>query len=165
MAPERMFSYRASVHRPAAPETFPPPLSGELVHVRIAARDADRAAAFYAALFGWEIGAASPSGTTFRMPGGVEGAFWPNTEPCAAGPELYVRVQALEAVLARAVRLGGARVARPAPWPAGGRVAVLLDTEGNRIGLWECGLCEPEVEKCAESPVGCIRCPDSERPP
>lgn len=145
---------------PAPPLTTAVGPPGELAHVRIAVRDAARAAAFYEAMFGWVIGPASGTGTTFRMPGGIEGAFWPNADPCAGGPELYVRVHGLERLLALAVRLGGARVARPAPWPAGGRVAVLLDTEGNRVGLWELS-----AENLPEYGPGCIRCTDSERPP
>lgn len=111
--------------------------AGGVAHVRIAVRDLGRAAAFYRALFGWAIVGEGPGELRFRAPGGMRGAFWAAGEPSTAGPELYVRVDELDATVKRAVALGGARLARPGPGPGGGRVAQVLDTEGNRVCLWE----------------------------
>lgn len=111
--------------------------AGGVAHVRIAVRDLRRAAAFYRALFGWAIVGEGPGELRFRAPGGMRGAFWADGEPSTAGPELYVRVEGLDAAVKRAVALGGARLARPGPGPAGGRMAQVLDTEGNRVCLWE----------------------------
>lgn len=111
--------------------------AGGVVHVRIAVRDLARAAAFYRALFGWTIEGEAPGELRFRAPGGLGGAFWASGEPSTAGPELYVRVEGVDAVVKRAVELGGARLARPGPGPTGGRVAQVMDPEGNRVGLWE----------------------------
>lgn len=126
--------------------------AGGVAHVRIAARDLGRAAAFYRALFGWEIVGEASGELRFRAPGGMDGAFWAAGEPSTAGPELYVRVVALDEVVRRAVALGGARLARPGPGPAGGRVAQVMDPEGNRVGLWEAGG-EPGVRTGKNDPI------------
>jgi predicted enzyme related to lactoylglutathione lyase len=104
---------------------------GEVVLVCIHVRDSARAEAFYRVLFGWVL-----DGGAFRTPGGLRGVFRKGA-PSTAGPELYVRVPKLEAALARAVSLGGTPLVRPGPGPDGGRIAQVLDPEGNRIGLWE----------------------------
>lgn len=110
---------------------------GQLVHVRIAARDPARAARFYAACFGWRVLSEEATGVRFAAPGGLEGTFWAGGEPSSAGAELYVEVVGIEAVVRLAVELGGLRIARVAPGPGGVRLAQLLDTEGNRVGVWE----------------------------
>jgi hypothetical protein len=117
---------------------------GQLIHVRIAARDPGRAARFYAAVFGWRVLAEEPAGVRFAAPGGLEGTFWRGGEPSSAGAELYVEVVGIEAVVRRAVELGGLRIARVGPGPGGARLAQLLDTEGNRVGVWEAGGGVPE---------------------
>jgi predicted enzyme related to lactoylglutathione lyase len=109
---------------------------GEVVLLRLHAREPARAARFYAGLFGWTVGASTPSGLGFHTPGGLAGVFRVG-EPSTAGPEIYVRVARLEPALARAVELGGVALVRPGPAPDGGRVAQVLDPEGNRIGLFE----------------------------
>ncbi len=106
---------------------------GEVVLIRIHVREPGRAAAFYRALFGWAL---SGSGLVFRTPGGLKGVFR-RGEPSTAGPEIYVGVLDLDGTLRRAVSLGGVTLVRPGPGPDGGRVAQVLDPEGNRIGLWE----------------------------
>ncbi len=109
---------------------------GEVVLLRIHARDPARAACFYAALFGWIVGRPGALGLGFHTPGGLHGVFR-HGEPSTAGPEIYVGVADLAVALPRAVALGGMALVRPGPAPGGGRVAVVLDPEGNRIGLCE----------------------------
>ncbi len=104
--------------------------------LRIHARDPARAACFYAALFGWRVGRPGALGLGFRTPGGLCGVFRQG-EPSTAGPEIFVGVASLEEALPRAVALGGRALVRPGPSPDGGRVALVLDPEGNRIGLCE----------------------------
>jgi predicted enzyme related to lactoylglutathione lyase len=109
---------------------------GEVVLVRIHAREPARAARFYAGLFGWRVGGAGPAGLAFRTPAGLRGVFRVG-EPSTAGPELFVAVASLDAALLQSQALGGSTLVRPGPGPGGGRVAVVLDPEGNRIGLFE----------------------------
>ncbi len=110
---------------------------GRLAHVRISARDPGRAARFYAACFGWQVLRTEGDAVRFSAPGGLEGSFWGGGEPSSAGPELYVEVQGIDLVVRRAIELGGMRIARVGPGPGGVLVAQLLDTEGNRVGVWE----------------------------
>lgn len=107
-----------------------------MVLLRIHARDPARAACFYAALFGWIIGEPGAAGLAFCTPGGLRGVFR-GGEPSTAGPEIFVGVPDLKTAMPRAVTLGGMALVRPGPAPGGGRVAVVLDPEGNRIGLFE----------------------------
>ncbi|MDP2311220.1 MAG: VOC family protein [Pseudomonadota bacterium] len=109
---------------------------GDVVMLRIHARDTARAACFYAALFGWIVGEPGAAGLAFSTPGGLRGVFRQG-EPSTAGPEIFVGVADLGAALRRAVALGAMALVRPGPAPGGGRVAVVLDPEGNRIGLFE----------------------------
>ena len=110
---------------------------GRLAHLRLAVRDLHRAARFYQRCFGWRVTTVEPANLGFLAPGGLEGSFWLGGEPSSAGPELYLEVVAIEAVVRRAIELGGCRIARVGPGPGGVRVAQLLDPEGNRICVWE----------------------------
>lgn len=110
---------------------------GQVVHVRIAARDPRRAAAFYVECFGWRLLAEDAAGVRFEAPGGLRGCFWSGGEPSSAGPELHVAVHGIEQVVKQALARGALRIARIGPGPEGGRLALLLDPEGNRIGVWE----------------------------
>jgi predicted enzyme related to lactoylglutathione lyase len=52
--------------------------------------------------------------------------------------KIYLRVDDLEAYLAKAEQLGGKRVGEPTELPEGwGTVAVLSDPDGNQVGLWK----------------------------
>lgn len=118
---------------------------GCLAHLRLAVLDLERAARFYERCFGWQVTGEAPGVLSFLAPGGLAGSFWLGGEPSSAGPELYVEVVAIEAVVRRAIELGGARIARVGPGPGGVRVAQLLDPEGNRICVWE-GVATPIPE-------------------
>lgn len=110
-----------------------------MAHVRISVADLRRAAMFYGALFGWVIVGETSGELHFLAPDGLRGAFWSSGEPSTAGPEIYIRVASIEDTLKRALELGGARLVRAGPGPRGGRVAQLVDPEGNRVGLWSPG--------------------------
>ena len=110
---------------------------GRVVHLRIAARDPHRALAFYRACFSWVPTTTEAGELGFLTSGGLQGCFWTGGEPSSAGPELYLEVARIEAVIATAITLGGMRIARPTLGLEGGRVAHLLDCEGNRVCLWE----------------------------
>jgi predicted enzyme related to lactoylglutathione lyase len=110
---------------------------GGVARVRIAVRDLDRACRFYVDLFGWSVVRVGPDERELRSPCGLAALLSPAGDPSTAGPELYVRVVSIEAALRRAGTLGGARLARASPPVRGVRTAVVMDTEGNRVGLWE----------------------------
>jgi predicted enzyme related to lactoylglutathione lyase len=114
-----------------------------IVHFDVPAENIERAANFYRQLFGWSIE---------RLPGPMEyygimttdeegrpalgGGMGRNNE-WDTGMMNYVGVSSIEETVARLIGLGG-RVALPrTEVPGHGFLAVFIDTEGNRLGLWE----------------------------
>ncbi|RZS43664.1 hypothetical protein EV193_102645 [Herbihabitans rhizosphaerae] len=106
----------------------------------ITARNAERSRRFYGELFDWEIAVDESmnyglTSTADGVPGGIGETG--DGSPHPAGVVLYFPVEDLDGAVARAERLGGS-IAVPA-WelPGLGRMAVILDVDGNRIGLWQ----------------------------
>ena len=106
-----------------------------VVHWEIVAADAERQAAFYGALFNWDIG----DGPIMQIAPGLGGP-----EPGPAGHirageapavSLYVQVADLRASLERAAELGGSILAEPFDLPGGPTLAAIADPEGNVVGL------------------------------
>lgn len=106
-----------------------------VVHWEIVARDHPRQAAFYRALFNWEIGeepfAQIPAGLGGPEPG-PGGQIRPGGHPAVV---LYVQVRDLRGALARAVDLGGRVVTEPIDFPGGPTLAGIEDPEGNSVVL------------------------------
>jgi uncharacterized protein len=106
-----------------------------VVHWEIVARDPQRQAAFYGALFNWTITA----GPVRQIPAGIGGP-----EPGPGGHirrgdspavTLYVQVRDLRATLARVEPLGGSLVTEPFDVPGGPTLAAIKDPEGNHLML------------------------------
>lgn len=107
--------------------------------IDIQATDAEQARRFYGSLFGWEInvipemnyGVFAPGPE--RLPGGIAQA---TAEGHPVGICTYFTVDDVASALDQAEQLG-AQVAVPA-WtiPEMGTMAVVLDPDGNRVGLW-----------------------------
>lgn len=103
--------------------------------------DHERAQKFYSELFGWQVAADPAMGgyglvDTGAGDGGVGGGIGPGTGD-ETGVKIYVRVDDLDAYLARAEALGGKRLVPPTDLPGDfGRFAVLTDPDGNQVGLW-----------------------------
>jgi uncharacterized protein len=105
--------------------------------------DAERARTFYAGLFGWTAEADPAMGGyalvdtgagESAIGGGIGGA----SDDDPPGVRVYMRVDDLEAYLARAAELGGKRLVEPYELPGGfGTIAVVTDPDGNRVGLWK----------------------------
>jgi predicted enzyme related to lactoylglutathione lyase len=106
-----------------------------IVHWEIVARDSAAQAAFYRALFNWEI-SDGPFKTVAPGIGGPEpgpGGHLRDGE--ASGVVLYVQVGDLATSLARTRELGGQVTAEPFDLPDGPTVAFITDPEGNAVGL------------------------------
>jgi uncharacterized protein len=107
--------------------------------VDITATDAEASRLFYAQLFGWRLQVLEALDYALIDPdaGTLPGGIGRSDATRPAGITTYFSVDDVEATLARAVALG-ATVATP-PWtvPGLGTMAVVLDPEGNRIGLWK----------------------------
>lgn len=106
-----------------------------VVHWEIMARNPERQAAFYRALFNWDIG----NGAIMQIPAGLGGP-----EPGPSGHirqgdrpavVLYVQVRDLRASLARARELGATVVAEPFDVSGGPTLATVNDPEGNPLVL------------------------------
>lgn len=102
----------------------------------------ERAQKFYRELFDWQVSADPAMGGYALVDTGagedaVGGGIGASSEPGDTGVKIYVRVDDLEAYLARAESLGGKRVLPPTPLPGDfGTIAVLTDPDGNQVGLW-----------------------------
>lgn len=109
---------------------------GRLSYLEIPARDAARAAAFYAHVFGWRID--DRGGGDFRFGDGDGLLIGRFARERAAGEGFvpYVYVDGVDAAVARAAAHGGELV--QAPYAEGDlRVARVRDPAGNLVGLWQ----------------------------
>jgi uncharacterized protein len=116
------------------PSVFRP---GGVSYLRIPAADPARAAAFYAAVFGWRVNADRKDPSFEDGTGHVIGHFVADLASAGpAGIRPYVFVDDVRATLERAVAEGGE--VTEAPYPEGDlEVAVLRDPAGNVVGVWQ----------------------------
>jgi predicted enzyme related to lactoylglutathione lyase len=108
---------------------------GGVSYLAIPARDVTRSAAFYQAVFGWEL-RGDPDAPSFSDgTGHVIGHWRTDLEPAGeAGVRPYVYVEDLGAALERAAAQGAEVVE---PYAEGTlRIAVIRDPAGNAIGIW-----------------------------
>lgn len=101
-----------------------------------------RAQKFYAELFDWTI-EASPGLDGYALvdtgagESAVGGGIGASQGPGDTGVKIYMRVDDLDAYLARAEELGGTRLVPPMDLPGDfGRIAIFADPDGNPVGLW-----------------------------
>lgn len=103
----------------------------------IRARDIKRLAAFYSAMFDWEVDTSNPAFA--RIPGGYhESHESPPGGIIVAGDggmSGYIQVVDLQASLARAEELGGSVLTQPFDVPNGPTIARIADPEGNAVGM------------------------------
>ena len=114
---------------------------GQITHIEFPADDTDRAQRFYSELFGWQ----------FQTVPGFEGYFMFNTgaadaiggavgargKATAEKTRMYIETDSIDAVLARVPELGGSVVTARTEIPGQGWYAVITDSEGSEVGLYE----------------------------
>ena len=113
---------------------------GEISHIEFPADDPERAKRFYAAVAGWEFGEAEgfPDYFMFRNGEGSGGAVGKRGSSTGKELRIYITVDSLEDACAAATANGGTVVEQPADIGGGmGRFAVVRDTEGSEVGLWQ----------------------------
>jgi len=110
---------------------------GGVSYLRIPAVDPPRAAAFYAAVFGWSV-RFDPEHPAFEDGSGhVIGHFMSEEKVAGdAGVRPYVYVEDVRETLEAAVAHGG-EIATDAYREGDLTVATFHDTEGNVIGVWQ----------------------------
>jgi hypothetical protein len=104
-------------------------------YLRIPAPDPTKAAAFYGAVFDWEV---DPEGGRFTDGSGhVIGHFVSDIDIAGEdGVRPYVYVEDVERTLAKLSSLGGSSVTPP--YPEGNlKVATFRDPAGNVVGIWQ----------------------------
>lgn len=110
----------------------------KLVHFDIQSTDIEKSKAFYTGLFGWKSQQWSPDYALFEYADGSGGGGFSLVEsipaPCI---EIYIEVEDIEAVLAKAVSLGGT-ISTPKREIGGGMgfLARFEDCCGCLVGLW-----------------------------
>lgn len=115
-----------------------------IVHFDISAENTKRASAFYETLFGWKITDLSGpvpykliETTDAEGNPGVGGGIAKRLEGDAGGITHFIGVEAIDEYLGKVEAAGGTVLQGKIPIPGFGYLAVCLDTEGNRFGLWE----------------------------
>jgi predicted enzyme related to lactoylglutathione lyase len=137
--------------------------------------DPDAAAAFYAGVFGWELGApgempGDPPGRYFvarlrgREVAGI-GSQPADGQPLPPSFNMYVRVDSADDAAAEAQRAGGTILVEPFDAPPAGRMAAIADPTGAPVCVWEPGIRDGAqlVNEAGAWAMSQLRTPDPER--
>jgi predicted enzyme related to lactoylglutathione lyase len=118
---------------------------GQFCWVDLAASDAGRAKDFYGRLFGWTSHDRAANGGVFtclRSAGADVGSLYQLQKahlergvPSHWTP--YIRVADMDETVRRAVALGGEAVVLPFVVAGVARIALILDSVGALVGLWQ----------------------------
>ena len=111
-----------------------------VMQFQILAKDPDRVAQFYAALFGWAVDANNALGYRMLNTGserGINGGIWPSPPEGHAMVSLYIEVDDVAAYVNTAGDLGGSVIIPPQKLPDGDEMAVIVDPEGIPVGLFK----------------------------
>lgn len=110
-----------------------------------------RAKKFYEEVFGWKVAPVPGSGGDYhsaitvasdesgepKVLGGINGGFYKRGTHGLTGTFLEIRVHSIEDHLKKIEKAGGSTVLPRGPISDFGFFAVVKDTEGNTVGLWE----------------------------
>ncbi len=112
---------------------------GRITHIEFPADDMERAKRFYGAVAGWEPAPMEGFSDveffqTAHEEGGAIGRRGTGTGNVV---RVYITVPSLESSLAAVEKHGGSVVEGATELPGMGRYAVVLDSEGSEVALWE----------------------------
>ena len=115
-------------------------MAGKVVHFEIPVDEGDRAVAFYGSAFGWSLERWGPmeywTTTTAGEGEGIGGALT-TRDPASPTPTFYIEVDDIDEALDAIESAGGTRLTERMPIPTVGWSASFVDTEGNRLGIFQ----------------------------
>ena len=111
--------------------------NGKICYLQIPALDVERSAAFYEAVFGWNIRRRDGGDIAFDDTVGQVSGRWITDRPAAPEPGLlvYVMVDSVQATLEKILELGGEVVTPVTAQGPGEAIATFRDPAGNVLGL------------------------------
>lgn len=112
---------------------------GDITHIDIPVADFERASAFYSRLFGWQI--AEIEGfegyPMWQAPNKISGGGLAPREEGFTQPRSYVEVDSIDDTLAAALEMGATVLMEKAPITETSWWAVMVDPDGNTVGLYQ----------------------------
>jgi uncharacterized protein len=122
-------------------------MTGRVVHFEIPFEDRERAGAFYAEAFGWQLNSLPEMGYVLATtgpsdqgpptePGFINGGMLERAAP-VGGPVLVIDVDDIETALETIEKLGGTTVSTKQAVGEMGFSAYFTDSESNLMGLWQ----------------------------
>lgn len=125
-------------------------MKNSVAHFEIYADDPDRLGRFYTTLFDWSLQPVPGMDYTWvktvdtdergmpTQPGGINGGFMKRPPGYDTRAWVsYVNVESVDATLKRARELGAKVTKEKGAVPGMGWYAMILDPEGNPLGLWQ----------------------------
>jgi predicted enzyme related to lactoylglutathione lyase len=112
--------------------------NGKICYVEMAALDVEQSAAFYKAVFGWNIRTRGDGVTAFDDGvGEVSGAWVTGRKPATSpGLLIYIMIDNIEKTM-EAVQANGGTIVQPVGVDAPEITARFMDPAGNIIGLYQ----------------------------
>jgi predicted enzyme related to lactoylglutathione lyase len=117
---------------------MPTRTNGKICYVEIPALDVGLSAAFYEAVFGWNIRQRGDGATAFDDTTGEVSGTWVTGRPAAAEPGLLLYIMVDDALVAvDAVVAHGGEIVQPIGMDAPEITARFRDPGGNVVGLYQ----------------------------
>ncbi len=120
-----------------------------LAYFEVPVDDVRRATKFYQAVLGWKIEPTKTPGMTMEyydistgepMEGTLGmGGMYKRVE-AESGIRVYAMVEDVDATVRKVEKNGGKVIRPPTDIPNVGRIAIIIDSEGNPIGVWKPGM-------------------------
>jgi predicted enzyme related to lactoylglutathione lyase len=114
---------------------------GQITHIEFPADDLERAKRFYGELFGWQYQPMEGFDGYFLFSTGaaeqIGGGIGTRGEAVSDKVRLYIETDSIDALLPRVPGLGGSLVTEKSEIPGQGWYAVIVDSEGTEVGLYE----------------------------
>jgi len=111
-------------------------VAAPVVHFEIGCKNSEATKNFYQEVFDWSINQMGPAAIISAAEKGITGHITSLGHEPHNYVTVYIRVDNIEAYLARIEKLGGKKIVGPVPIPTG-RFAWFTDPEGNMLGLQE----------------------------